>query len=408
MSLKNILYWNQFTTKLNENINFKNGNFSKMSPNGNYKAIGWATKMPVETASGGLDYEFIYECDEELTSEVKEKLMDFVFNSTNCNHCGSRMKNIIIVKDIDNDNLHIVGSKCGDGIQSFGKSESRLNGQTIRSAKISKGITDMRTILDANVGLEDALKIKNKIIIDIRENFLKYKTLSPKQIELVFKLAEKQKEYDVLKSDITPIDFTKISNIKLEVVSTKVTETNFGKVIKVLLKSPEFGWKLYGNIGSDIDKGTMVEFSSNNITTSPDDKAFGFFKRGSFKVLEIPKTIPKETSKEIQKTINLDLKVTSIESEKLRKANIQLPEKRIVNGCEFELNDSLIANIARTSYKTNNTNKKTYKGITYYYYFAINLDGTVSTECFVTGKNVTPAKIFDTEGEMLNYIDSLS
>ena len=219
---------------------------------------------------------------QELSESIVNELQDKVFNFTNCNHCGSRMRHLIIVKDTDLDSIHVVGSDCGENVSMFGNSSSRLKGQTLRSAKIAKGIKDMKRVLDANQGLAEALKTNNKTVISINENFKKFKTLSVKQIELVFKMAEKQKEYDVINADNKPIDFTKISKVKLEVVSTKVVQTMYGVVIKVLLKSPEHGWKLYGNIGKDIEKGAIVEFSSNDITVSTNDKTFGFFKRGKF------------------------------------------------------------------------------------------------------------------------------
>lgn len=257
-------------------------NFSKMNTIGNFKAIGWATRTPVETCEyGEIDFEFVYECEEDLSESIVNELQDMVFNFTNCNHCGSRMRHLIIVKDTDTNSIHVVGSDCGENVSMFGNSASRLKGQTLRSAKIAKGIKDMKRVLDANDGLAEALKTNNKTVISINENFKKFKTLSVKQIELVFKMAEKQKEYDVINADNKPIDFTKISKVKLEVVSTKVVDTMYGAVIKVLLRS-EDGWKLYGNIGKDIEKGTIVEFSSNDITVSPNDKSFGFFKRGKF------------------------------------------------------------------------------------------------------------------------------
>ena len=269
-------------------------NFSKMNTIGNFKAIGWATRTPVDTCHGEMDFEFVYECEEELSESIVNELQDKVFNYTNCNHCGARMRNLIIVKDIDTDSIHVVGSDCGENVSMFGNTSSRLKGQTLRSAKITKGIKDMNRILEANIGLSEALKSNNKTVKSINENFRKFKKLSVKQIELVFKMAEKQKEYDIINADVKPIDFTKITNEKVEVISTKAEEVCYGYqnsvVVKVLIRSVEHGWKLYGNIGSgfhDVQKGTILIFGSNDITVSKDDKTFGFFKRGGFKTLHI-------------------------------------------------------------------------------------------------------------------------
>ena len=259
-------------------------NFTKMiTVNTNYKAIGYATNMPIETYSGSMDYEFILECEEELSNEIEQQIQDFVENFTNCNHCGTRMRHVIIVKNLDTNTIHVIGRTCGENVRMFGKISERLNNQTIKAAKIAKGIKDMKNIFDANEGLEIALKSNNKIVISINDNFKKYKTISQKQIELVFKLAEKQKQFDVLKLDIVPINFTKLSNTTLEVVSTKLTENDYGVVTKVLLKSKE-GWKIYGNLPSaisNIENGTNVVFSSNDISIG-NDNTFGFFKRGKF------------------------------------------------------------------------------------------------------------------------------
>lgn len=258
--------------------------FTKMSQNGDYKAVGYAIKIPC----GDDDFELDLECEIELTDEQRNTIMNFVFNYTNCNHCGSRMKNVVIVQDVNTQSIHVVGSKCGEGIEQFGFSANRLQGQTIRNAKILKGRRQMKSVLDANEGLKEALESKHKIIRQINENFKIYKTLSQKQVDLVFKLAKQQEKFDLQNK---PIDFTELKDEKLTVVSLKEVENRFGygKTTKVLLKS-EKGWKLYGNLPSifnemcvKIERNMIVSFTCKSITVSNDDKSFGFFQRAKIK-----------------------------------------------------------------------------------------------------------------------------
>jgi hypothetical protein len=261
-------------------------NFGKIDTTiGNYEPIGFAYAIRIE---GDCDFDvtffktpFSNEKEEELTQEIYEIMSDKVY----CNVCNKRISYMVIVHNIDNNTCHLVGRDCGDGIANFGKAIDRINGKSTMAMKILKNKIQRKKFLSANIGLEECLKMNNKIIQSINEQFVRNLTLSEKQIELVFKLAEKQKEFDKQSELAMPITFDKLSNESLKVVSLKEQSSMYGDVIKILLQSDK-GWKIYGNLpnSSDlVEVGDMVSFTCNSIKTSPNDKSFGFFSRAKIR-----------------------------------------------------------------------------------------------------------------------------
>lgn len=68
--------------------------------------------------------------------------------------------------------------------------------------------------------------------------------------------------------------------IEGDVLSTKVVETDFGYVTKVLVRAAD-GWKVYGSApvkGVDLKHGDRVRFMAR-VAVSDDDPKFGFFSR---------------------------------------------------------------------------------------------------------------------------------
>lgn len=251
----------------------------------NYKAIGFAYSI----SCGDGDYEaevgYYDESDEERFDDYKSDLIDMAHNWTNCNHCGARMKYCVIVENIDTNTIHVVGRDCGDTIGNFGIIANRLADKTARAMKVAEGKIARKKFLARYEGLEMALESNNKIVRDIKEKFVRYNTISEKQVALVFKLAEKQIEIDATSK---AIDFTKATNMALEVVSIKEQNSMYGMVTKILLKSSE-GFKLYGNLttsSDDVNVGDKVSLTSNDIKVSRDDKSFGFFSRAKITLVE--------------------------------------------------------------------------------------------------------------------------
>jgi uncharacterized ubiquitin-like protein YukD len=260
-----------------ETLEFEGLNFSKVvvdeESTQNYKAVGYAYSV----SDGYGDADSNIECEIDIDDYIEESIIHFAHFGTKCNHCGKKVKYLIIVQNEDDKTIHVVGSKCGETISQFGMYANRLAGKSALSMKMAKQKKNRKLFLSKYVGLEEALYIENNPTIKkIRENFVKYNKISEKQVEFVLKLAEKQK---VINETCQSVDFSKLENEELEVVSLKGHESRFGMVTKILLKS-EKGFKLYGNLNSkDIEVGNIVLFSSNQIEKSRDDAKFGFFKR---------------------------------------------------------------------------------------------------------------------------------
>lgn len=72
-----------------------------------------------------------------------------------------------------------------------------------------------------------------------------------------------------------------------EVLATKVQDSDFGSVVKMLVRA-ETGFKVWGTCPAGIVRGMKISFKAT-VTRSNDDAKFGFFKRpSSAQVLEAP------------------------------------------------------------------------------------------------------------------------
>ena len=248
----------------------------------NFKPIGYAFSIPCGDGDFETDIE-VDSAEKVYIDGLESTIIDYSHNGCNCNHCGARMKYIILVRNLESNSIHIVGRDCGDTIAQFGKYANRLSDKSALAMKIAKNKIERNKILSKYEGLKEAFEVKNNsIITNIRENFVKYNTISEKQVALVMKLATQQIE---INNTAKAIDFTKLENTTLEVVSLKKQDSQYGEVTKILLKSDE-GYKLYGNLPSssdNVNSGDKVVFSCNNITISSGDKFFGFFSRAKIK-----------------------------------------------------------------------------------------------------------------------------
>ncbi len=72
-----------------------------------------------------------------------------------------------------------------------------------------------------------------------------------------------------------------------EVLATKVQDSDFGSVVKMLVRA-ETGFKVWGTCPAGISRGMKISFKAT-VTRSNDDEKFGFFKRPSnAQVIEAP------------------------------------------------------------------------------------------------------------------------
>ena len=131
-------------------------------------------------------------------------------------------------------------------------------------------------------------KYEESTIRDIVGKLVKYGNISPAQTALIGTLLAKiagraqieldrQAAHDAAKD--VPVGKIEIVGT---IVATKLAETLYGGILKMIVVSPD-GWKVYGSVPHSLLvevelRGQTVKFSAN-VGQSPTDRKFGFFKR---------------------------------------------------------------------------------------------------------------------------------
>jgi len=251
-----------------------------------YTVIGYAYRIPTGTG----DFEAEIDINEgDLNNSVYCDIIDKVHNKTNCNHCGSAIRNIVIVRH-ENGSIHTFGSICGEDTKNFSHAKNdQLKTVAMFKRKKYKKQFEMSEILDANIGLTEALTVNHKIIVSINDNFKKYAKLSVKQIDLVFKLAkqENDKKAKQVENNVgvvsVPLGRIKKSDFKIVAFKVKIENDFDGYEVERLYLTLEHkdGWKVYGGLKNtlkDIVIDDMINMSLT-LSQSQTNRCFGFFKR---------------------------------------------------------------------------------------------------------------------------------
>ena len=177
--------------------------------------------------------------------------------------------------------LHLVAEQGGhDLIADRCEYDAARNTEIERRKRMEarRGIRrQYRKILTANPGLGAALKTNHYIVMDIRDKFLTWGHISPKQIRKVIGIAERQ-----VQSDLEPVVEGRYEMEGLVLAAEyKPGYTANSEILKMLvLCSCPGRFKVWGTAPkgwSDI-KGRRVRFTAR-VKSSPDDESFGYFSR---------------------------------------------------------------------------------------------------------------------------------
>ena len=124
-------------------------------------------------------------------------------------------------------------------------------------------------------------------IADVVSKLVQYGSISEKQTDFINRLltqipqrAQKAAQRAAEVAAAAPVPaFGGRATITGKVLSTKVVESQFGAVTKMLVQHAD-GWKVWGSVPSNIaaDKGDIVAFDAK-VEVSKDDPKFGFFSR---------------------------------------------------------------------------------------------------------------------------------
>jgi hypothetical protein len=143
-------------------------------------------------------------------------------------------------------------------------------------------VTDIhKDVLRANPGLAHCLSLPHSIIEDIAGRFIEYGRISPKQIALVYKLANQVYCPALPPEPKVPVVTGKSVDITGKVLSLKMRESQWGESLKMLIKDDR-GFKVWGTVPKTIvaaiETGDRVAFTAT-VEASDDDETFGFAKR---------------------------------------------------------------------------------------------------------------------------------
>jgi len=265
---------------------------TNLNPN-DYSIIGGAYMLP----TGDGDFELELDINSNLI-DVNEKesiihtiSQNVINRKSTCNHCNKSIKYVLIGLHKTDKTLHTFGSTCGTGIDTFTNFnvENAKEKSLIARKKAQKSLQIM-TLLESNQGLSEALNItNNKILKELAGSLKKFGTLSEKQISFALSLSEKQKQYDIINKERASISAEcptdRVKKQKFTVISVKEELFNDiysgSNVIKQkLLLEHESGYRIFGNVvkSLEISQGEILNCSAS-VTSSPNDKTFGFFKR---------------------------------------------------------------------------------------------------------------------------------
>lgn len=216
-----------------------------------------------------------------------------------CSICGAQyIHGDIWRHDETGEHIH-VGHNCADKYSMItDRSEYELEHDRFRAAQAVQILKLVKlekraAFLAKHPGLEEALNVEHYIIADIKQKFVQYTELSPKQVALVLKLAaEKTKPKVVIEEIHIDAPVGKRVEFKGTIVGQKWVEGPWGNSIKITIKvQTQVGsWLCFGTMPHDLSealhksgretRGVAVHMRA---TLQPGkDPHFVFMKRPTF------------------------------------------------------------------------------------------------------------------------------
>ncbi len=189
-----------------------------------------------------------------------------------CSVCGANYRYGDVWRHKDGEHIHI-GHDCADKYSLLADRSAyeleagrrdRAKAVQVQRAKNDQERTDF---LAQYPGLEEALKVDHEIVRDIASRFVQYRSLSEKQVALVFKLAEEVRNprpaREEEKKAVAPLGRQTFTGI---VVSKKGHAGNFGWTQKLTVKvaTPEGVWLAWITEPAAVvtEKGDKVEVTA--------------------------------------------------------------------------------------------------------------------------------------------------
>lgn len=209
-----------------------------------------------------------------------------------CSICGTAYVYGDVWKHLPSGEHIHVGHNCADKYSMLADRSKfelgRMRREAAAAVQIQKARNDeeRKEFLDAHPGLEADLAIEHRIITDIAQKFVQYRSLSDKQIAFVHKLAEEVRNPAPPKPEEqhVPAPEGRLM-VRGVVLSVKSYASDYGDTLKMLVKvtTPAGIWLAWGTVpsallsGEGALRGSEVEFSAE--LRRGKDAHFALYKR---------------------------------------------------------------------------------------------------------------------------------
>ena len=204
-----------------------------------------------------------------------------------CGVCGARFAMGEVWQHVDTMDFVHVGHDCAEKYDLVsGTNWTALQDMRDRSLKAQKtaarNVKRKAAMALQYPGLEAALKTNHRIVKDIASRYEDGVTLSEKQVQLVFKLANQVAARAAEPQEAHVSAPEGRVTVRGTMVSKRSHESAFGTCLKMTVKveTPEGSWLAWGTVPSNINPevGATVEFTAT-LSRSHDKPFFAFFKR---------------------------------------------------------------------------------------------------------------------------------
>ncbi len=271
----------------------------------NYNFIGEHIFFQVPTGDG--DYDADGEFSVDGYSGDKETLKEEILSLNavqetiwlcKCNICNHSVKRAIFFENKEDGSVIAAGLDCAKQVMNYMVNTEALKKESMKARKKRELTEKIEKTFNENEGLEDLLKVNDRVIREIASKFFLYGNISDKQISFIKSLAEKRTSFENTAS-ICPNGRVESSFV---VLSHKThIDPVYGLINVVLMENKSSGYKVYykgvttfaarkteygGTEPCELEKGTEIVVKGT-ITPSDKDPYFGFIKRPSLKVVLI-------------------------------------------------------------------------------------------------------------------------
>lgn len=209
-----------------------------------------------------------------------------------CVHCGNgRVRWITAVKHVPTGDMVVFGSDCTDRLGFANKVafklallQSRAEARKVRFkiyTKRQEFIAANPAIAQALADIEKPEHARNTFVRDVLRKLDQYGTLSARQVECVISSMNRDREA-VARKAVEALEIKGDApegrqTVTGEVLATKVQESDFGPVVKMLVKL-ENNARVWVSAPSGVERGQRITFTAT-FERSNTDRSFGFGKR---------------------------------------------------------------------------------------------------------------------------------